>query len=419
MNRHLARRHLAIAAAIVTMTAAAGCGGTPGSSPDSGGATPSGAVKTTGFDKLGPVTLTIWSYDNQNPGLEPVHQAALGELREEVPEREDQADLQGLQRLVNVVNRGARVGQRARHHRGQPGLPDRRAAGEGQADPPARPVRQGVRLGQVVLRPSTWQMFQWTPDGKTFGAGPEVGRRPDRPERRPLRQHEEARGSSASTPRSPTTSPTSTRRSPTCAAKLPKSEPVIELGNKEGYGTIHFLGGIQGAYGTAQADPRLDLPRAGRRPSTRRRTSRRSTKMPVWAKAGFFNTTTTRSSTTTPRRSSPRARASSRWAATGRPRSSRPASAPTPRHQHAARPERQARRRSARPPGRGTSRPRRSTRTSRRRGSTTSSARPTAQGLMYKQQQIPAVAGGRAAGGRPVPRPGRRRRSSRSSRTTA
>ena len=47
-------------------------------------------------------------------------------------------------------------------------------------------------------------------------------------------------------------STTSTRCSPTSAAKLPKNEPVIEFGNKEGYGTIHFFGGIQGAYGSAQ-----------------------------------------------------------------------------------------------------------------------------------------------------------------------
>ena len=85
MNRHLARRHLAIAAAIVTMTAAAGCGGTPGSSPDSGGATPSGAVKTTGFDKLGPVNLTIWSYDNQDPGLEPVLKELSANFEKQYP----------------------------------------------------------------------------------------------------------------------------------------------------------------------------------------------------------------------------------------------------------------------------------------------------------------------------------------------
>src|SRR5690348_6151533 len=57
MKRHLASRHLAIAAAVVTMIAAAGCGGTPGSSPGSGGSTPSGAVQKTGFGKLGHVHL--------------------------------------------------------------------------------------------------------------------------------------------------------------------------------------------------------------------------------------------------------------------------------------------------------------------------------------------------------------------------
>ena len=29
-------------------------------------------------------------------------------------------------------------------------------------------------------------------------------------------------------------------------------DPIFEFGNKEGYGTIHLIGGLQGAYGDAQ-----------------------------------------------------------------------------------------------------------------------------------------------------------------------
>ena len=126
MNRHLARRHLAIAAAIVTMTAAASCGGTPGSSPDSGGSTPSGAVKTTGFDKLGPVNLTIWSYDNQDPGLEPVLKELSANFEKQYPNVTIDMVFKDFNSLVNVVPRALASDNGPGHHRGQPGLPDRR-----------------------------------------------------------------------------------------------------------------------------------------------------------------------------------------------------------------------------------------------------------------------------------------------------
>src|SRR3954454_9411604 len=110
MNRHLARRHLAIVAAIVTMFAAAGCGGTPGSSPNSGGATPAGAVKTTGFDKLGPVHLLIWSYDNQDPGLEPVLKELSANFEKQYPNVKIDMVFKDFNSLVNVVPRALASG---------------------------------------------------------------------------------------------------------------------------------------------------------------------------------------------------------------------------------------------------------------------------------------------------------------------
>src|ERR1700750_2278044 len=71
-RRISAPRRTLVAAALAALLVAAGCGGTPGASPSSNAPSSSGAVKTSGFDKLGPVNLTIWSYDNQDPGLEPV-----------------------------------------------------------------------------------------------------------------------------------------------------------------------------------------------------------------------------------------------------------------------------------------------------------------------------------------------------------
>ena len=105
-------------------------------------------------------------------------------------------------------------------------------------------------------------MFQWTPDGKTFGKGPKwgvaqtgqnVGRLLNK---KKLRQPASTRRAAADVRR---VRHGCSRR---CARSSRKSEPVIEFGNKEGYGTIHFFGGIQGAYVRGPAVRELDLPRS-------------------------------------------------------------------------------------------------------------------------------------------------------------
>ena len=73
-------------------------------------------------------TLTMWSYDNQDPGLEPVLKQLTKNFEKKYPNVKINLDVQGLQQPRRNGEPRARVGQRARHDRGQPGLPDRRAA---------------------------------------------------------------------------------------------------------------------------------------------------------------------------------------------------------------------------------------------------------------------------------------------------
>ncbi len=126
------------------------------------------------------------------------------------------------------------------------------AAGQGEADHAARQVRQEVRLGQVLL-------------GRHGAAVPLDARRQDLRQGQPLGR----RASSASRPASSTTrrcsrstasirttcrrrSPASTSCSPSCARRCRASEPLIELGNKDGYESLHDFGMVQGAYVTGQ-----------------------------------------------------------------------------------------------------------------------------------------------------------------------
>ena len=138
--------------------------------------------------------------------------------------------------------------------------------------------------------PSTWSMFRWTNDGKTFGQGPtwgvaqtgqninvyvntqklqQLGLRPGEHAADLRRLQQDAR--------------------PACGRSCPKSEPVIEFGNNEGYGTIHMFGGIQAAFFSAQDErnwiqhvPGVELGHARQHQGPRRRYQ-------SWAKNGYFN----------------------------------------------------------------------------------------------------------------------------------
>ena len=148
-RRRSARRPLSLVLAI----AVAACGGTPGPrrSPNEQSEVDAGeAVKTDGFDKLGAGHAAASCRPRARRGPRDGDQGADAAVRGEVPERHGQALVPRLRELDQAGQARRRERQPARRVRGQPGLPGRRRAREGGADPAARQVREGLRLGQVV-----------------------------------------------------------------------------------------------------------------------------------------------------------------------------------------------------------------------------------------------------------------------------
>ena len=193
-------------------------------------------------------TLTMWSYDNQDPGLEPVLKQLSQGLREEPPRSQDQPRLQGLQRLVGTVPRALASGSGPDVTEGNQGY---------QTDAQLVKAKLILPLTKYVKKygwdklyaPSTWGMFRWTPDGKSFGKGPVWGIAQTGQNVVAFYQQEEAvaaRLQPEQDARRPLRGSTSCSRQ--LRAKLPDDDPVIEAGNKEGYGFIHLFGGIWGAY---------------------------------------------------------------------------------------------------------------------------------------------------------------------------
>ena len=136
-------------------------------------------------------TLTMWSYDNQDPGLEPVLKQLSKEFEASHPGVKINLVFKDFNSLVGTVPRALASGQRPRRDRGQPGLPDGCAAREGEADHPADEVRQQVRLEQA-LRAVHLGDVPLDARRQVVRQGAGLGSRADGPEHRRLLQQEEA-----------------------------------------------------------------------------------------------------------------------------------------------------------------------------------------------------------------------------------
>src|SRR5207249_11314825 len=129
-----------------------------------------GATRSYGA-KAAPITLTMWSYDNPDPGLEPV----LKQLGKQFEQTHSGVKInlifKDFNSLVGTVPRALGSGSG----------PDVTEGNEGyQTDAQLVKAKLILPLDKYIKKyhwdrlysPSTWGMFRWTPDGKSFGRGP-------------------------------------------------------------------------------------------------------------------------------------------------------------------------------------------------------------------------------------------------------
>ena len=313
-------------------------------------------------------TLTMWSYDNQDPGLEPVLKQLSKEFEQSHPGVKINLVFKDFNGLVGTVPRALASGSGPDVTEGNQGY---------QTDAQLVKAKLIIPLDKYVKKygwdklyaPSTWGMFRWTPDGKSFGKGPIWGIAQTGQNVVVFYNKKKFRQAGLNPNRWPSSYAGFEAMLATLRAKLPSSDPVIEEGNKEGYGFIHLFGGIWGASVEAAGGAQLDLPRP-RLPLRLARHDQGADAAAAVGEEGATSTRTTTPSGTTRRpSSSPRARVRCGSAATGTRPSSRRASAPPMSASSPVPPGPAASgRRSAGSRGRGTSRRRRRTPTSGRSG---------------------------------------------------
>jgi raffinose/stachyose/melibiose transport system substrate-binding protein len=139
-----------------------------------------------------------------------------------------------------------------------------------------------------LYAPSTWGMFRWTPDGKSFGKGPVWGIAQTGQNVVAFMNKKKLVAAGINPNKLPTTFAGWEKMLAQLRAKLPADDPVIEAGNKEGYGFIHLFGGIWGA-STKPVSVRNWIYHVPGSRYDSAGTVKALGRLQAWAKAGYFN----------------------------------------------------------------------------------------------------------------------------------
>ena len=237
--------------------------------------------------KAGTTTLTMWSYDNQDPGLEPVLKQLSTQFEQAHPGVKINLVFKDFNSLVGTVPRALASGSGPDVTEGNQGY---------QTDAQLVKAKLILPLDKYIKKyhwdklysPSTWGMFRWTPDGKSFGKGPIWGLAQTGQNVVAFYNKAKLRSLGFDPNKLPTTFAGFDQLLAQLKAKLPKGDPVIEEGNKEGYGFIHLFGGIWGAYEKPANVRNWIYHVPGSRYDTPG-TVKALGKLQEWAKAGYFN----------------------------------------------------------------------------------------------------------------------------------
>ena len=209
------------------------------------------AVQKDGFESLGPIEMKVWTYDNQKPGLQNVIEELTANFMKKYPNVKMTLEFKDFNSLVSTVNRALASGKGPDITEGNQGY---------QIDAAQVKAKLIIPLDKYVEAygwdkwwgEDTWQIFRWTEDGKTFGQGPKWGIAQTGQNVIMFVNKKKLTDLGYDAAKIPATFEEFDAFLADLKTKLPKDDPPFMFGNKEGYGTIHFIGGLQGAYGDAQ-----------------------------------------------------------------------------------------------------------------------------------------------------------------------
>jgi len=202
------------------------------------------------FAHYGNITLNVWSADNQDPGPKPVIVALANSFHQKYPNVTVKLKFYGLTDYLKIIQLGLNSGN----------APDVAEGNQGYGTDALLVKAKLIRsLNQYVKQyhwdkyfpPGAMAQFKWTPDGNTYGQGNVYG----------VGQFGQSVGVFYNRTKLAQAGVNLSKLPKTFAAfnnllaylrpKVPSSDPLIVIGNKSGYESMHSFGMVQGAYVTA------------------------------------------------------------------------------------------------------------------------------------------------------------------------
>ena len=244
-----------ILGAVLALTAAliAACGGTPGQDTNASSSSANTAAASTDasgnpFAGYGDITLNVWSADNQDPGPMPVIQGIAKQFEAKYPNVKINLTFKGFTDYIKVIKLTMASDNAPDVAEGNQGWQVDGALVKSKLIAPL--TDQLANQGwQDWYTPDTFQQFNWADDGSKFGSGTTYG----------VGQFGQSTGIFYNNkvltqygidPASLATFDDFQAALKTLRAKMPADQPVINLGNKDGYEIVHLWGMLQGAYAT-------------------------------------------------------------------------------------------------------------------------------------------------------------------------
>ena len=239
-------RGVAVLAALaaVAVTAAVGTGSAAAGQKTS-------AAGTNPFAHYGDITLNVWTADNQDPGPKPVIEALAKSFEKKYPNVTIKLKFYDFTSYIKILKLSLNSSNAPDVAEGNQGYGIDSALVKSKLIVPLD--KYSAKYGwNKYYTAGTQQQFRWTTDGKTFGKGPLWG----------VGQFGQSVGVFVNKALlkkyggDPTNLPKTFADFSKLLTKLranaPKDVPIIELGNKDGYESLHAFGMVQGAYVSGQ-----------------------------------------------------------------------------------------------------------------------------------------------------------------------
>src|ERR1700712_5047250 len=204
------------------------------------------------FAHYGNITLNVTSADNQDPGPEPVIKGLISQFEKKYPNVKVNTSFKSFSDYMKVIQLSLNGNSAPDVSEGNQSYATDALLVKAKLIIPLD--KYATQYGwNKLFSPGEEQQFRWTPDGKTFGSGNLWGVAQFGQSTGVFYNKTKLKAFGIDPNKMPTTFAAFDSMLPKVRAKDPKSDPVLVMGNKDGYGALHAWGMVQGAFIPAQS----------------------------------------------------------------------------------------------------------------------------------------------------------------------